>query len=83
MKTTFTTLTAVAALVAGISIAGAQTSTMPKSGSAMTTGSGKFCIGTAGSTLNCKYASLADCQKDATGSQKCSANPNGGTTGSK
>ena len=93
---TLTTLTAVAALVAGLSIASAQTTT-PKSGamgsssssSSMgqqaATGSGKFCIETsAGGSLNCKYASLAACQKDAKAQNlNCSPNPNGGTTGAK
>ena len=46
---TLTTLTAVAALIAGISIASAQTSSMDKSdtmgrSSTQATGSGKFCI---------------------------------------
>jgi len=94
---TLTTLTAVAALIAGMSLASAQTSTTPKSGAMgsssssssmgaqkQATGTGKFCIeGSAGGALNCKYASLADCQKDATANQKCSPNPNSGTTGSK
>ena len=94
---TLTTLTAVAALLAGISIAGAQTSsgTMQK-GSSMGAGSstmgkqaaigkGKFCIETTpGGTLNCKYASLSACQRDAkANNQACSSNPNLGTTGSK
>jgi hypothetical protein len=91
---TLTTLTAVAALIAGISLAAAQTSTAPKSGAMgssssmgaqqQATGSGKFCLeGAPGGALNCKYASITDCQKDAKDGQKCSANPNSGTTGSK
>ena len=91
---TLTTLTAVAALIAGISFAAAQTSTTPKSGAMgsgssmgaqqQATGSGKFCLESApGGALNCKYASLADCQKDAKSGLKCSPNPNSGTTGSK
>ena len=97
---TVTTLTAVAALVAGLSIASAQTTT-PKSGansaamgsssssSSMgrqaATGSGKFCVETSpGGSLNCKYASLAACQKDAKAQNlNCSPNPNSGTTGAK
>jgi len=84
---------AIATLIAGISLAAAQTSTAPKSGAMgssstmgaqQATGSGKFCIeGAPGGALNCKYASLADCQKDAKSGQKCSPNPNSGTTGSK
>ncbi len=93
---TLTTLTAVAALVAGLSIASAQTTT-PKSGamapssssSSMgqqaATGSGKFCIETsAGGSLNCKYASLSACEKDAKAQNlNCSPNPKSGTTGAK
>jgi hypothetical protein len=95
---TLTTLTAVAALIAGLSIASAQTTT-PKSGamappsssSSMgaqkqaATGSGKFCIETsAGGSLNCKYASLSACEKDAkTQNLNCSPNPKSGTTGAK
>ena len=81
---TLTTLTAVAALIAGISIASAASS-MDKSdamGSTHITGTGKFCISAAGGALNCKYASLADCQKAVTGSESCKARP-ASTTGSK
>ena len=99
MKTP-TTLTAVAALVAGLSIASAQTTT-PKSGASSgamgspsssssigqqaATGSGKFCIETsAGGSLNCKYASLSACEKDAkTQNLNCSPNPKSSTTGAK
>jgi hypothetical protein len=86
---TLTTLTAVAALIAGISIAGAQTSSMDKSGSPMgssstqAAGSGKFCIKGASGALNCQYASLAACQSAAKSGETCSPNPNSGTTGSK
>jgi len=93
---TLTTLTAVAALLAGLSIASAQTSssTMQKgsmgAGSSTmskqaTVGNGKYCIETTpGGSLNCKYASLTACQKDAkAGSASCSPNPNLGTTGAK
>jgi hypothetical protein len=93
---TLTTLTAVAALIAGLSIANAQTMA-PKSGamgsssgsSSMgrqaATGSGKFCIETsAGGSLNCKYASMDACQKDAKAQNlNCSPNPKSSTTGAK
>ena len=84
---TLTTLTAVAALIAGISIASAQTSSMDKSGtmgssSVQATGSGKFCIKGASGALNCQYASLAACQKAATGGETCARRPSS-TTGSK
>lgn len=85
---TLTTLTAVVAFVAGISIAQAQ-GTMGKTGSGMqapqTTGNAAFCIATSpGGPLNCKYASLAACEKDANAQNlNCSPNPKKGTTGSK
>ena len=89
---TLTTLTAIAALIAGVSIASAQ-GTMgqqDKSSGSMqkapqTTGSAAFCISTSTSgALNCKYASLAACEKDAKPQNlNCSPNPNRGTTGSK
>jgi hypothetical protein len=48
-------------------------------------GTGKFCVETTkGGGLDCKYADLAACNKDAQPQNlKCSANPNMGTTGSK
>ena len=85
---TLTTLTAVVALVAGISIAQAQ-GTMGTSSSGMqapqTTGNAAFCIATSPSgPLNCKYASLAACEKDAKPQNlNCSPNPKKSTTGSK
>ncbi|MGA8004036.1 MAG: hypothetical protein WCA05_20505, partial [Pseudolabrys sp.] len=85
-----TTLTAVAALIAGISFAQAQgTMGSPSSGSSMqksqTIGSSPFCINTSASgALNCKYASMAACEKDAKPQNlNCSPNPNKGTTGSR
>ena len=87
---TLTTFTAVAALIAGVSIAQAQ-GTMGKTGSSpggmapQTTGNAAFCIATSpGGPLNCKYASLAACEKDAKPQNlNCSPNPKKGTTGSK
>lgn len=83
-----TTLTAVAALIAGISVASAQmspsgSSSMSKSANA--TGSGKFCIETSkGGSLQCKYASITACEKDAQPQGlRCSPNPKTGTTGAK
>jgi hypothetical protein len=85
-----TTLTAVTALVAGISFAQAQgTMGSPSSNSSMqksqTIGSSPFCINTSASGgLNCKYASMAACEKDAKPQNlNCSPNPNKSTTGSK
>lgn len=93
---TITTLTAVAALIAGMSIASAQTSpsnSMDKgaSGSMMApapqaaAGNGEFCTETkTGGVLNCNYATLADCNKAAKPNlETCAANPKSATTGSK
>ena len=87
---TLTTLTAVAALVAGISFAQAQgnmgspstTSGMQKS---QTIGNSPFCINTSASgALNCKYSSMTACETDAKAQNlNCSPNPNKSTTGSK
>lgn len=82
-----TALTAVAALIAGISFASAQSSmdkssTMGGSSATHVTGSGKFCITGAGGALNCKFASLSACQKAAKGSENCEPRPSS-TTGSK
>jgi len=82
-----TAFAAVAALIAGISVASAQTSNMGKSGamgseSTHATGSGKFCISGTGGSLDCRFASLASCQKAAKGRETCQARPSS-TTGSK
>jgi hypothetical protein len=61
----------------------------PSSGSSMqksqAIGNAPFCISTpASGGLNCKYASLAACEKDAKPQNlNCSPNPNKSTTGSK
>jgi len=88
MMKILTTFTAVAALVAAISIAQPQ-GTMGQTGSGMqspqATGTGAFCIATSpGGSMNCKYASLAACEKDAKPQNlNCSPNPKKSTTGSK
>lgn len=86
---TLTTLTAVVALIAGMSIANAQSSSsmgkeksMGAGSSARVIGKSKFCVQTKSGTLNCKYASLSACRSAAQGAA-CTANPNSGTTGSK
>ena len=83
---TLTTLTAVAALIAGISVAGAQgTMSKDKSGSmsssANITGTGKFCVKEDSGAWNCQYASLSACQQ-ANAGKDCQQNPKS-TTGSK
>jgi hypothetical protein len=88
---TLTTLTAIAALAAGISFAQAQgsmgsSSSPGASGAApQTIGNAAFCINTSASGgLNCKYASMAACEKDAKPQNlNCSPNPKKSTTGSK
>lgn len=84
---TLTTLTAIAALVAGVSFAQAQMGS-PQPGSmqkAQTIGNSPFCINVSASGgLNCKYTSLAACEKDAKPQNlNCSPNPNKSTTGSR
>lgn len=83
---TLTTLTAIA-LAAGISCAQAQGTmgTSPGATAPQTIGNAAFCINTSASgALNCKYASMAACEKDAKPQNlNCSPNPKKGTTGSK
>lgn len=71
------TFAAAAALLAGVSIANAQTTksgTMTKSGASAT--NAQYCLDRDGSK-NCKYPTLAACQKDVGGSGgKCDKNPN-------
>jgi hypothetical protein len=86
---TLTTLTAVVALVAGISIANAaDNSSMSKeksmgagsmSQSARVIGTSKYCLKTKAGTLNCKFASLSACKKGAK-SAACVTNPNSSST---
>ena len=93
---TLSTLTAVAALIVGMSVASAQMSpngTAPSAGdnsatsapSQQVTGTGKYCIESSpGGALNCRYASLDACQKAAQSSNaQCAPNPKSSTTGSK
>ena len=88
---TLTTLTAIAALFAGLSVASAQTSpggSMGNSGASsqrQAIGNARFCIATSASgALNCKYASLAACEQEAKPQNlTCTPNPNAGTTGSQ
>jgi hypothetical protein len=92
MMKTLTTLTAVVALIAGMSIANAaENSSMGKdksmnsssmSKSARVVGTSKYCIKTKSGELNCKFASLSACQKGASGAT-CTVNPHTSTTGSK
>ena len=85
-----TTLVAMAALMAGISFAQAQGSMGNSSSNGsmqapQTIGNAAFCINTSASgSLNCKYASMAACEKDAKPQNlNCSPNPKKSTTGSK
>lgn len=82
---TLTTLTIAAALAAGMSVAGAQSSMQKPAGAEQDTvvGNSPFCAKPQdGATLNCEYASRADCQKVVQpGTQICLPNPNLGTTG--
>ena len=81
---TLTTLTAVAALIAGISIANAQAPSGSMGAKAAVKGSAAFCVETKPGSLNCKYASLDACQKDPKlRNRRCMPNPGPGTTGAK
>ncbi len=83
---TLTMLTAVAALIAGISTASAQMSPSPsQSAPPKATGNSPVCINVSASGgLNCKYQTMAACEKDAKAQNlNCSPNPNKTTTGSK
>ena len=80
---TLTALAAVAALAASVSIAGAQT-TMKKSDNLIATGSAFCNTSKATGASECKYATMADCQKVAEPMQgTCVPNPKKkATTGS-
>ena len=85
---TMTTLTAVAALIAGMSFASAQMSPSPSTGAGgqATRQQVRFCstVSKTNGSLNCKYASMAACEKDAQAQGlQCSPNPSAATTGSK
>lgn len=81
---TMTTLAAVAALLAGISLASAQTSTMGQSGAkTKAMGTGAYCLSGKNGAQNCTFASLDACQKMAKSGENCAANPKSATTGSK
>ena len=79
-----TTVAAVAALLAGLSIANAQNSTAPGAANPAAAGSGKFCLTTKSGPKNCSYATMASCQTAAKGMKgTCAANTQDATTGSK
>ena len=80
-----TTVAAVAALLAGLSIANAQNSTAPAAGNPAAAGTGKFCMTTNSGPKNCSFASLQECQTKAKGMKgTCAANTdNANTTGQK
>jgi hypothetical protein len=83
---TISTLTAVAALIAGISAASAQgMSSQSGQPGRQASGSGKFCIEESkGGSLQCQYASITACEKDAQPlGLECMPNPRSATTGSK
>jgi len=96
---TLTTLTAVVALFAGVAVANAQSSSgMSKSNGSMgsssssmgsqrsAAGNGKYCLQPTGSSssMDCKFASMAACQKEAKAKNgNCIPNSKSGTTGMK
>ena len=76
-------IAAAAALLSGVSFAHAQ-STMSPSTTTGAASSGKFCSQAKDSNeLNCKFASMAACQREAKAAgDNCIPNPNASTTGS-
>lgn len=63
-----------------------NTSAAPGGSQQMAKGNGAFCItmSASNSSLNCKFASMAACEKEAkTQNLQCSPNPKRSTTGSK
>lgn len=88
---TFVTLTAAAALLAGVSLAQAQmksgqTGGTPQAGESTVSQSGKFCSkGPSGTQMDCRFATMAACEKEAkVKNETCVPNsaPRG-TTGSR
>ena len=84
---TLTTFAAVAALVAGIGFANAQTPQGTQAAKPATAGTGQFCMTTKDGPKNCTFASLKECQTKAKGMKgTCAANTSSGaanTTGQK
>jgi hypothetical protein len=82
---TLTILTAAAALAAGLSVASAQVGSEREGQQPQATGSGKFCIETSpGGAWNCKFATMAACEKEAQPNKgACYPNPRAGTTGAR
>jgi hypothetical protein len=82
---TVSTLTAVAALIAGISAASAQGMNPPsgQSGGREAVGNGRFCIEISkGGGVQCKYTTMAACEKDGQPQGlQCTPNPAAATTG--
>jgi hypothetical protein len=77
MKTLFT----IAALIAGVAVANAQSNMPNNNMKATSSGTAAWCLQDTGSgtQLSCKFASQADCQKEAKGKGTCIQNT--GTTG--
>jgi hypothetical protein len=82
-----TTFAAVAALIAGIGIANAQTPQGTQAAKPGMAGTGKFCMTTKSGPKDCTFASLQECQAKAKGmSGSCAANTGSdaaNTTGQK
>lgn len=68
------TFAAAAALMAGASLAHAQGTTTKSGTMSNSATNGQYCLDMNGAK-NCKYPTLAACQKDATGGGKCDKNP--------
>jgi hypothetical protein len=75
------TLVTIAALIAGVAVANAQSNPQSNNMKATSSGTAAWCLQDTGSStqLSCKFASQADCQKEAKGKGTCIQNT--GTTG--
>jgi len=88
MMKSFLTLTAAAALIAGVSMAQAQvksgqTGGTPQAGESTVSQTGKFCSkGPSGTQMDCRFATMAACEKEAKVKNETCV-PNSGTTGSR
>ncbi len=84
------TLTAAAALLAGITVAQAQMRSgqsggTPQAGESGMSQNGKFCSkGASGTQMDCRFATMAACEKEAKAkNETCVPNSQRGTTGSR
>ena len=81
---TLTTFAVVAALIAGVGIANAQSAQGTQAAKPATAGTGKFCLTTKTGPKNCTFASMNACQAKAKGMKgTCTTKTSDATTGTK